>query len=680
MPRMKILYCFWLNCSYLETLDHLSSTRLSQPRVLISGQNYSRNLQVKRHPGWWKAVGQMRLLLINPKFPESFWSFKWANTRILPHSRTGNPPLGLATLAALTPDGWNITLIDENVTSIPLQPAVDLIGICGMAVQFDRQKELSAYYRSLGYYVVMGGSYASLCPEKYTALADCVIAGEAEYIWPAFCRDFESGQPKPFYQETGVVNLADSPVPRFELLALDQYRSMSLQFSRGCPFRCDFCDIIVMFGRKPRTKNLKQVGRELDRLRELGTDNVFFVDDNLIGNIPRAKALLRFLIDYQRRHAFTFSFGTEASLNMAYDAELLTLFRQANFAWVFIGIESPDAASLRETKKLQNVRQDMLTSIRTIYANGIDIYGGFIVGFDHDTTAIFKKQFRFILEAGIQMAMVGLLTAPPKTPLYTRLEQEGRLVPDILSGDNTSLSTNVIPKAMNMRELIQGYRWLYENLVKDRNIARRIRSKLQFLANPDYSDKVAIKGRSKTIWNFLIYGILPGGIPRLFYFLSSWPVFKPRLIPLVIQDWILGLSMRHFVEAHFKPTPQRTQRWLEQYFERITTNFKHYITQDKLEISFNHMRDRAANLSISITGRLDKDFFQQAEKELKKVLHKTSTSITLQIEEFQEAGVLNINRLLNRLARYGDRVTISMDKKFLTLLEIDSSIFNLKLI
>ena len=622
----------------------------------------------------------MHLLLINPKFPESFWSFKWANTRILPHSRTGNPPLGLATLAALTPAHWDITIVDENVTSIPLEPAADVIGICGMAVQFERQKELITYYRSLGYFVVVGGSLVSLCPENYTDLADCVVAGEAEYIWPAFCKDFEAGHPQPFYQETGLVDLAASPVPRYDLLDIHQYRSMSMQFSRGCPFRCDFCDIIVMFGRKPRSKTLFQIGRELDRLRTLGIDSIFFVDDNLIGNTKAAKKLLQFLVDYQRRHHYTFSFGTEASINMAYDAELLALLRQANFGWVFIGIESPDESSLRETKKLQNLRQDLLTSLRAIYAQGIDIYGGFIVGFDHDTPAIFKKQFQFIVNSGIQMAMVGLLTAPPKTPLYQRLEQEGRLIPDVQHGDNTSLHTNVIPKRMTMDELIQGYRWLYENLVKDRFIARRIRSKLRFLARPDYSDKVAINGRMKTILNFLTYGIAPGGFPRLFHFLTTWPVLKPKLIPLVIQDWILGLSMRHFVEAHFKVSPRQAQNRLEKYQRQIGSIFKQYIDQRKLEISFNQIRNRAADLSFSVTGFLDRAFFKNAEKHLVKVLRKTSSSITLQFQVIQTNRIPQIKRLLNKLAKYGDRITISVDKTLLPYLEIDSSVFNLKLI
>ena len=236
-----------------------------------------------------------RLLLINPRFPESFWSFRWAIDSVLSNKRTVNPPLGLATVAALSPPEWQVEIVDENIETIPLKPTADIIGVCGMGVQFRRQKELLSYYRGLGYYVVAGGSYASLCPERYETLADTVVAGEAEYIWKEFCRDFEAGKQRALYEEKGVVALEDSPTPRFELLKLDRYTNISLQFSRGCPFRCEFCDIIVMFGRKPRTKSCEQVGRELDALRALGARNVFFVDDNFIGDKNVAKDLLRYL-------------------------------------------------------------------------------------------------------------------------------------------------------------------------------------------------------------------------------------------------------------------------------------------------------------------------------------------------------------------------------------------------
>ena len=331
----------------------------------------------------------MRLLLINPRAPESFWSFRWAVDEILPRKRAVNPPLGLATLAALCPKSWDVEIVDENVEAVPFAPRADLIGICGMGVQFPRQRELLEDYRRRGYYVVAGGSYASLCPEEYAAIADTVVAGEAEYVWPQFCADYEAGAAKPLYKECGEVSLHDSPAPRYDLLKLDRYAMVSLQFSRGCPFQCEFCDIIIMFGRKPRTKTPAQVCGELDVLRERGVRNVFFVDDNFIGNKPLARELLRAIAAYQKEHGYKFRFGTEASLNLAQDEDLMRLLREANFQWVFIGIESPDAESLKETKKYQNTREDMLQSLQRIYANSIDIFAGFIVGFDHDTVETF---------------------------------------------------------------------------------------------------------------------------------------------------------------------------------------------------------------------------------------------------------------------------------------------------
>ena len=315
----------------------------------------------------------MRLLLINPKSPESFWNFRWAVDEVLSGKRAVNPPLGLATLAALTPSHWQVSIVDENVETLPLAPEADIIGIGGMGVQFPRQRELIEFYRRQGHFVVAGGSFASLCPERYEGLADAVISGEAEHIWPRFCADFEAGVTRPLYREEGVIALEDSPVPRFDLLRLDRYTTATLQFSRGCPFLCEFCDIIVMFGRKPRQKSTEQIGLELDALRALGVRKIFFVDDNLIGNRAVAKRLLRFLIEYQRRHDYTFSFGTETSLNLAEDQDLMQLMHAAGFRWTFIGIESPDEESLREMRKVQNMRTDVLAAVHRIHRHGIEV-------------------------------------------------------------------------------------------------------------------------------------------------------------------------------------------------------------------------------------------------------------------------------------------------------------------
>ena len=622
----------------------------------------------------------MRLLLVNPRFPESFWSFKWALDTVLPGKRAINPPLGLATLAALCPTDWDVSIVDENIESLPLAPQADVVGICGMGVQFGRQRELLAYYRKRGHHVVAGGSYASLCPERYDGMADTVIAGEAEYVWPQFCRDFERGLPGRLYQETGTVSLEDSPVPRFDLLDLPKYQAVSLQFSRGCPFRCEFCDIIVMFGRKPRTKTPAQVGRELDALHRHGARSVFFVDDNFIGNKPAAKELLRFLADYQREHRYRFHFGTEASLNLAQDPELLELFRAANFEWVFIGIESPDEASLKETLKFQNTRQDLLTSVRAIYAHGIDIFAGFILGFDHDTPDAFARQHRFITDSGIQAAMIGLLQATPKTPLYRRLAAAGRLIPGADSSDNVKRWTNVVPLGMSTAELVAGYRELHRQLFDDRGIAVRIRHKLRFLARPAAAGgryrltEALVIGR-----RFLTRGLLAGGVPRLVRFVRSVPWWRPRLVPRAVADWIVGLSIRDYIDRHLQPVGEPARHAAREYLRRLERAFARYRRTGALEVSLAEARDAAGNLSLHLKGWLDRRFFVRAARHLEGALHDTSACVTLQVDRLHETQVRHWERLLRRLSRYGDRVEIILSDALRHRARVDSSVFSVRL-
>jgi radical SAM superfamily enzyme YgiQ (UPF0313 family) len=620
----------------------------------------------------------VRLLLINPKVPDSFWSFKWAIHTILPGKRAVNPPLGLATLAALCPSDWEVEIADENVEPVPLSPDADIVGIGGMGVQVRRQRELLAYYRARGHYVVIGGAAASLLPETYEGLADTVVAGEAEYIWPEFCRDFAAGKPKALYRETGTVDLADSPVPRFDLLKLPLYANATLQYSRGCPFTCEFCDIIVMFGRKPRMKNPDQIGRELDALRQYGMRNVFFVDDNMIGNKKKAKELLRFLVKYQEKHGRTLSFGTEVSLNVAQDEELLDLCKAANFNWFFIGIESPDAASLKETGKSQNLREDILTSVRRIYSRGIDVFGGFIIGFDNDTPQTFEDQYRFITDAGIQTAMIGQLAALPRTPLYARMEREGRLREIDEESDNTRLRSNIIPKTMSDDEMSGLYRDIYRRLLTDAGIGLRIRNKARHLASPGYRGGYTLGETLGIVSRLMFRGILPGGFGRLYHFLRSLTLWRPSLLPLEIADWITGLSMKAFARDHLWTALSGTASD-SRLLESVQAAVARYLRQGEVWVT----RQAAAatpNLNIHLGDALSRRFFKAAAPQLRRLMEDSRTRLTLAVDGMPAQYVKQLERLLSRLASHGDRIFVVLSESLRQRVTIDLSAFNLVLV
>ncbi len=615
----------------------------------------------------------MRLLLINPKCPESFWSFTWALRDVLPDKKAVNPPLGLATLAALCPSGWEVEIVDENIEGIPLASDADIVGICGMGVQFRRQSELLAYYRKRGHHVVVGGSNASLCPEAYEALADTVVAGEAEYIWPAFCRDFEAGTAKPLYRETGTVDLADSPVPRFDLLKLSQYANATLQYSRGCPYRCEFCDIIVMFGRKQRMKSVEQVGAELDALRRAGMQSVFFVDDNLIGNRSRTKDLLRYLARYQDDHAFSFSFGTEVSLDLARDEDLLELFRAARFTWVFIGIESPDPVSLRETGKTQNLKEPPLESVRRIHAHGIEVMGGFIIGFDNDTLETFDHQYRFIMDSGIQAAMIGLLMAMPRTPLYERVRREGRLRAVADASDNTRLGSNITPRNMGYPAMLDAYRTLYHRLLTNRGIAQRIRNKIRDLQAPMYRSSFGFLDRLRISARLFRKGILPGGPGRILYFLKTFPVFAPSRIPVVVSDWIIGLSMRKYAERYLAlaaPAPETVMRRVA----ALRAAIRRHLAEDKVRLVLREAG--VPNLSIYLTGAPDRKVLSRMASLLRGMLARTRANLTLHITGPEFPHIVDLEHLLHRLSRYGNRVCVVMDARLGSMFAVDTSVFD----
>ena len=397
-----------------------------------------------------------RIALINPRFDVSFWG----HDHVMPivGKRANTPVAALPLLAALTPHPHVVTLIDENVEPLDYEAltGMDLVGVTGMSVQRARMKEILRELKQRGCFTVVGGPWVTVQEDYFGELADVIFVGEAEETWPAFLEDWQGGQWKRRYEQQTKSDMTHVPTPRFELLKMDKYLYASLQISRGCPFTCEFCDIIVTFGRLPRLKTSAQVLAELESLRRLHVHQVFIVDDNFIGNKQAIKGVLRDVIQYQEHHGYPFTFFTEATLDLAEDEELMRLMTGANIEAVFIGIETPNEAALKETKKYQNVRPvkgSMLERIQRIQHAGIEVTCGMIVGFDHDDPTIFQAQRQFLADGHIPHAMVGMLYAIPKTPLHARLANEGRLDP----ADASEFGTNVIPLHMSRSQLREGY-------------------------------------------------------------------------------------------------------------------------------------------------------------------------------------------------------------------------------
>lgn len=413
----------------------------------------------------------MKILLINPAFPNTYWSFRHALS--FEGKRSAFPPLGLLTVSALLPRSWERRLVDLAVR--PLKTAdiewADLIFATAMLVQKESLRCVVERCKALGKRVVIGGPYVTTSAENLPE-ADHIFLGEAETTLPQFVEDLERGGAKRVYQAAERPPLSATPIPDFGLAELKRYSAMSVQYSRGCPFQCEFCDIIEIYGRTPRTKSNEQMLAELDALKGVGWRGmVFIVDDNFIGNKRNVKRLLPDLARWQERHGHPFSFLTEASVNLADDDELLDGMRRAGFRRVFLGIETPVVASLKEAQKTQNTRGNLLDAVRKIQSYGMEVMGGFIVGFDTDPEDIFERQFDFIQESAIPLAMVGLLNALPDTQLWRRLKQEGRLLAES-SGNNTSGSLNFVPK-MDPARLTQGYQSLLRTIYSPREYYQR---------------------------------------------------------------------------------------------------------------------------------------------------------------------------------------------------------------
>ncbi len=485
----------------------------------------------------------MKALFIYPEVPDTFWSFKHALR--FTSKKAAFPPLGLLTVAAMSPGSWEKRVVDMNVR--PLEDAdlmwADYAFISAMIVQKASVRDVVRRCREFGVKIVAGGPYFTTSDYEFS-LIDHLVLNEAEITFPEFLKDLSMNRAKRVYSSDEKPDLKLTPVPAWELIDMNDYDSMLVQFSRGCPFDCEFCDITLLNGRKQRTKKTEQFIHEIDALYSRGwRGSVFVVDDNFIGIKPKAKAMLRELIKWMASHGRPFHFFTEASLNLTDDPELMHLMASAGFNKVFVGIESPVKESLKEAHKVQNMNKDLVSAVRTLQKNGMEVMGGFIIGFDSDPDEIFDLQIDFIQKSGITIAMVGLLEVLPGTKLYKRMKAQGRLLSES-TGNNTDGHLNFIP-AMDREKLEQGYQRVLETIYSPRAYYERC---ITFLKN--YKQKTVSKITAysiiaffKSIWRI---GIMNEANMRLVYWklLLRSILINPKTFGEAVRMVIVGVHFR----------------------------------------------------------------------------------------------------------------------------------------
>ena len=489
-----------------------------------------------------ETIEAMNVLLVYPRNPDSFWSFKHVLKFV--SKKSAFPPLGLLTVAAMLPRNWNLDLVDLNVSCLANDRIrwADYVFLSGMIVHKQSAHEIATRCAALGKPVVAGGPLFTTGHQEFPEIRHFVL-GEAEDVIGQLVSDMQRGEVQSAYRASGRPDVRKTPVPRWDLIDLGDYVSMPVQFSRGCPFDCEFCDIVVMNGRVPRTKLPAQLVRELEALRLAGwKDMVFIVDDNFIGNRKHAKELLRALIDWRHRMRPTMGFFTEASVNLADYAELCELMVEAGFKKVFLGIETPSVESLEECGKTQNRKRNLSDAVMTLQRAGLEVMGGFIVGFDSDPQDIFERQFEFIQRTGVVTAMVGLLTALPQTALYARLAREGRILTETC-GNNTGAVLNFVTR-LDRELMISGYRDLMRRLYAPRNYYRRIHAFLRCFEPHGPVGRLSgadAKAFLKSLW---LLGVWHPGRSR--YWILFWSTLfrSPRKLHAAVELSILGHHYR----------------------------------------------------------------------------------------------------------------------------------------
>jgi radical SAM superfamily enzyme YgiQ (UPF0313 family) len=493
--------------------------------------------------------GSMKVLLIYPEFPDTFWSFKHALKFI--SKKASLPPLGLLTVAALFPTEWEVRLVDTNVKELKQRDldGVDLAFVSAISIQKKAVRGIVDQCHAAGVKVVAGGPLFTTGHDEFREI-DCFVLDEAEVTFPLFLRDLQTGSLQRVYSSSVRADVRQTPVPRWDLINLNNYATLSIQYSRGCPFNCEFCDITLLYGRESRTKDTAQILAELNALYMRGwRGHVFFVDDNFIGNKGKLKReVLPVLIQWMKERKYPFIFNTQVSINIADDKELLAMMSAAGFAAVFVGIETPLEESLSECDKVQNKRRDLLACVRTIQEHGMEVQAGFIVGFDNDPPAVFERQIAFIQESGIVTAMVGILNALKGTRLYRRMEQERRLITDD-TGDNTDGSINFIPR-MEPSKLMEGYRTIVATIYDPRKYYQRI---VAYLKQYKPAAQRCMRLKAIHIVAFLRSVVMLGIItPERVYFwrlLFRTLFTRPQLVPQAIAFAIYGYHYRRVFEC-----------------------------------------------------------------------------------------------------------------------------------
>lgn len=492
----------------------------------------------------------MNVLLVNPTFPDTFWGFRHALKFI--SKKAAYPPLGLLTVAAMLPSTWKMKLVDMNVQALKDNDILwaDYVFLGGMSIQQNSARDVIERCKSLGRKVVAGGPLFTVHHEKFDDV-DHLVLNEAELTLPKFLDDLRLGCSQHRYQSNFWADVTTTPVPLWHLINPRYYPSMNIQYSRGCPYDCEFCDITVLYGRVPRTKTKDQLLAELDSLYTFGwRGGVFFVDDNFIGNKNKLKKeILPAVIEWMEKRKHPFSFNTEVSINLSDDEELMHLMSRAGFRTVFVGIESPNEESLVECNKIPNRNRDLIASVKKIQQRGFQVQGGFIVGFDSDPSSIFEKVIDFIQESGIVTAMVGLLNAPVGTKLYQRLLKEGRLL-KTMTGDNTDFSMNFIPR-MNYENLVNGYRSLLEHIYSPKQYYARVKQFLRTYKPPQVRlTRLTFADIKALVKSTVVLGVV--GKERVQYWkLFFWSLFtRPRLFPLAITFSIYGHHFRKILECY----------------------------------------------------------------------------------------------------------------------------------